>query len=238
MNLTAEQISKASGSSLENAERFRPYLNKYMDKYGVNTPNRVLAFLSQVGHESGGLKYTQEIASGSAYEGRTDLGNIYAGDGVKYKGRGLIQLTGRENYQKMSEKIGKDLIKNPQLVEQPDLATEVSVIFWKDRKRNGLTLNEWADKYDLSQPIDSVANKNILENITRAINGGVNGLTDRLERLMNGVTVIDEIKKKISSFGGSFANNKNKWLIVSSAILIFGSTIVFSIWYLKKRKAI
>ena len=238
MKLTAEQIAKASGSSLENAEKFRPYLNKYLDKYGVNTPNRVLAFLSQIGHESGGFKYTQELASGSAYEGNTDLGNVYAGDGVKYKGRGLIQLTGRANYQKMSEKTGKDLINNPQLVEQPDLATEVSVIWWKDRKRNGLTLNQWADKFDLTQPLDSANNKDIHENITRGINGGTTGISDRLQRLMNGVSIFDEIKKKISSFGGSFANNKNKWLIVSSAILIFGSTIVLSIWYLKKRKAI
>jgi putative chitinase len=239
MNLTAEQISKASGSSLENAERFRPYLNKYMDKYGVNTPNRVLAFLSQIGHESGGLKHTLEQGNLSInYEGNKDLGNIYAGDGVKYKGRGLIQLTGRANYQKMSEKTGKDLINNPQLVEQPDLATEVRVIWWKDRKRSGLTLNEWADRYDPKQPIDSANNKDILENITRAINGGINGWEDRLRRMSNGLSIFDEIKKKISSFGTSFANNKNKWLIVSSAILIFGSTIVFSIWYLKKRKAI
>jgi putative chitinase len=237
MKLTAEQIAKASGSSLENAEKFRPYLNKYLDKYGVNTPNRILAFLSQIGHESGGFKYTLERASGSAYEGNTDLGNVYAGDGVKYKGRGLIQLTGRANYQKMSEKTGKDLINNPQLVEQPDLATEVSVIWWKDRKRNGLTLNEWADKFDLTQPLDSANNKDIHENITRGINGGTTGISDRLQRLKNGVSILDEIKKKISSFGGSFTNKNNRWWLIPTIIVIFGSTIVFSIWYLKKRKA-
>ena len=116
MNLSAQEIAKATGSTLELAEKFRPYLNKYMDKYEINTPNRILAFLSQVGTESGGLKWTQELASGSAYEGRKDLGNIYAGDGVKFKGRGLIQLTGRANYEAMSKKVGKDLVNNPQLV--------------------------------------------------------------------------------------------------------------------------
>lgn len=237
MNLTASQISKASGSSLENAEKFRPYLNKYMDKYGINTPNRILAFLSQIGHESGGLRYTQELASGSAYEGNTDLGNVYAGDGVKFKGRGLIQLTGRANYQKMSEKTGKDLINNPKQVEEPDTATQVSAIWWSDRKRSGITLNEWADKFDLTQPLDLASNKDIHENITRAINGGINGLNDRLQRLINGTTIIDEIKKKVSSFGGSFTNSKNKWWIIPTAIVIFGSTIVFSIWYWRKRKA-
>lgn len=237
MNLTSAQIAKASGGSLENAERFRPYLNKYMNQYGIDTPNRVLAFLAQVGHESGGLKYTRELASGSQYEGNTDLGNIYSGDGVKFKGRGLIQLTGRDNYQKMSAKIGKDLISNPQLVEEPDTATQVSAIWWSDRKRNGITLNEWADKFDLTQPIDSVNNKSIHENITRAINGGINGLTDRAQRLANGASILDEIKKKISSYGGSFTNKNNRWWLIPTIIVIFGSTIVFSIWYLKKRKA-
>jgi putative chitinase len=236
MNLTAEQISKASGSSLENAERFRPYLNKYLDKYGVNTPNRVLAFLSQVGHESGGLKYTIEQGNYSInYEGNKDLGNIYAGDGVKYKGRGLIQLTGRANYQKMSEKTGKDLINNPQLVEQPDLATEVSVIWWKDRTRGGLTLNQWADKYDPKQPIDSANNINILDNITRAINGGINGWEDRLRRLSNGLSIFDEIKKKISSFGSSFAGKGGRWWVLPTAIIIFGSLTALTVYYLQKK---
>lgn len=197
MNLTAEQIAKATGSNLERAETFRPYLNRYMDKYSISTPNRVLAFLSQIGHESGGLKYTEEIASGNAYEGRSDLGNIYAGDGVKFKGRGLIQLTGRSNYEKMSQKVGRDLISNPQLVSEPDLATEVSAIWWSDRTRNGLTLNEWADQFNLKERVDSTNNWKVHENITRAINGGTNGIDDRATRLQQGLDIVDEIKSKI-----------------------------------------
>ena len=183
MNLTKEQIAKATGSSLENAEKFRPYLNKYMDKYEINTPNRVVAFLAQVGHESAALKTTQEYASGAAYEGRSDLGNVNPGDGVRFKGRGLIQLTGRSNYASMSNKVGKDLIANPQLVEEPDLAVQVSAIYWVDRIRNGLNLNQWADQFNLEERVDSTNNWKVHENITRAINGGTNGIDDRANRL-------------------------------------------------------
>jgi putative chitinase len=70
MNITAEIIAKGTGSTLENAEKFRPYLNKYMAKYGINTPTRIMAFLSQIGVESASLRATEEYASGEAYEGR------------------------------------------------------------------------------------------------------------------------------------------------------------------------
>jgi putative chitinase len=198
LNLTTQEIAKATGSSLENAEKFRPYLNKYMDKYEINTPNRILAFLSQIGTESGGLKYTQELASGRDYEGRKDLGNIYAGDGVRYKGRGLIQLTGRANYEKMSKKVGKDLVNNPQLVEEPDLAVEVSTIFWRDRVRNGLNLNEWADKLNLKEPISSNENWDVHTNITKAINGGTNGINDRASRLERGMEIVDRLLASVN----------------------------------------
>jgi putative chitinase len=235
MNLSAEEIAKATGSSLANAEKFRPYLNKYMEKYGINTPNRILAFLSQLGTESGGLQYTLEIASGTAYEGRTDLGNIYAGDGKKFKGRGLIQLTGRSNYSSMSQKVGKDLVTNPELVEQPELATQVSAVFWADKTRKGLTLNQWADKFDLTQPIDSTTNWDIHENITRAINGGTNGINDRASRLSSGAQIFEQIKKKASSVSKSFTSLKDKWWLIPSLLVIFGSLTAVGIWYYRKK---
>lgn len=215
MNLTAQEIAKATGSTLENAEKFRPYLNKYMEKYEINTPNRILAFLSQVGTESGSLKYTQEIASGSAYEGRKDLGNIYSGDGVRFKGRGLIQLTGRANYEKMSKKVGKDLISNPELVEQPELAVEVSTIFWRDKIRNGLNLNQWADKFNLKQPISSNSNWDVHTNITKAINGGTNGINDRANRLEQGMELVDSL---LSNIG--VGSKKTKRIVFFSFIAI------------------
>ena len=231
MNLSAEEIAKATGSTLELAEKFRPYLNKYMNRYDINTPERAIAFLAQVGTESGGLRYTKEQGKDSyfeKYEYRDDLGNNQAGDGLRFKGRGLIQLTGRANYKKMSDKVGKDLIANPQLVEEPDLAVEVSTIFWRDRIRSGLNLNEWADKLNLQQPVDSSANWSVHENITRAINGGTNGINDRADRMKRGSEIYAMIKKKVSGTG----SKKTKRIVFFSLI---GITIIgLSIYAYKK----
>lgn len=231
MNLSAQEIAKATGSTLELAEKYRPYLNKYMGKYDINTPERAIAFLAQVGTESGGLRYTKEQGNDSyfqRYEYKDDLGNTQAGDGLRFKGRGLIQLTGRANYKKMSDKVGKDLIANPQLVEEPDLAVEVSTIFWRDRMRSGLNLNEWADKFNLQQPVDSSANWSVHENITRAINGGTNGINDRADRMKGGREIYAMIKKKVSSTG----SKKTKRIVFFSFI---GITIIgLSIYAYKK----
>ena len=75
-------------------------------------------------HESGSFRYTKEIASGKAYEWRKDLGNVQAGDGVRFKGRGLIQLTGRANYALASNALGVDFVSRPELIEQPGLRND------------------------------------------------------------------------------------------------------------------
>jgi len=235
MNLSAQEIAKATGSTLELAEKYRPYLNKYMGKYDINTPERAIAFLAQIGTESGGLRYSREQGADSyfdKYEFRQDLGNTQAGDGLRFKGRGLIQLTGRANYQKMSETVGKDLVSNPQLVEEPDLAVEVSAIFWRDRIRGGLNLNQWADKLNLQQPINNPsANWNVHDNITRAINGGTNGIYDRADRMNGGREIYATIKKNLSVTSG----NKTKRIIFFSIIGI--ALISLSIYaYVKIRK--
>lgn len=137
-------------------------------KYQVNTPLRTAHFLAQVGHESLSLRYTRELASGAAYEGRTDLGNTQKGDGVRFKGRGLIQLTGRDNYSKYGTYAKLDLLKkgNEELIANtPKYALDVSLWFWDGRK-----LNNHADADDLRA-------------ITRRVNGGYNGLADRQDYL-------------------------------------------------------
>jgi putative chitinase len=139
--------------------------NEFSDKYQVNTGLRIAAFFSQVIHESGSFKYTKEIASGSAYEGRKDLGNIVPGDGVKFKGRGLIQITGRLNYGALSKSICGDdhtLLNNPELLETYPYAMESAFWFWDTRKLNPLA--------DISY----------LKTITKRINGGLNGWAERL----------------------------------------------------------
>ena len=101
------------------AEQYLPHINKAMAEGNINTPKRQAAFLAQLAHESGSLRYMEEIASGAAYEGRSDLGNTQPGDGTRYKGRGPIQLTGRSNYREAGKALGLDLEGNPRAGRQP-----------------------------------------------------------------------------------------------------------------------
>jgi putative chitinase len=135
---------------------------------GIDVPLRQSHFLAQVGHESGELRFRQEIASGQQYEGRKDLGNTEPGDGPRFKGRGLIQLTGRANYRAYGAAIGVDLLSNNQwerVATDADLAVDVACWFWQTHD-----LNPFADADDLTS-------------ITRKINGGLNGFDDRQRQL-------------------------------------------------------
>ena len=140
--------------------------------YQIDTPLRIAHFAAQVAHESDGFCTTEEYASGQAYEGRADLGNTEPGDGSRYKGRGLIQLTGRANYAAFGAMLSLDLIGNPAGVNDPALYLLVSCAFWG---RHGL--NAHADQDDLLA-------------ITRAVNGGLNGLDDRRAYLASAKTLV------------------------------------------------
>lgn len=152
-------------ATAENLEKFTQPLNETMEKYQINTPQRISCFLAQLAHESGCLKYVRELADGKAYEGRKDLGNSESGDGVKFKGRGLIQITGKINYAALSKEFGQDFLQHPELLEGPVWATMSAGWFWSTRK-----LNEFADMM-------------AFERITKRINGGLNGYADRLKYL-------------------------------------------------------
>ena len=136
-------------------------LNAAMVEFDINTPEREAMFLAQVAHESGGFNYVRELASGEAYEGRKDLGNTEAGDGVKYKGRGLIQITGKANYRDCGAALGCDFVAEPASLERADFAARSAAWFWSTRK-----LNEIADRGDFLL-------------VTKRINGGTNGFADR-----------------------------------------------------------
>jgi len=137
-------------------------LNKCLEKFNITTTNRIRHFLSQTAHESGGGKWKKELSDGWYLEGRTDIGNTQPGDGPKYKGAGYIQLTGRWNYQKFSNFIGDDRV-----MEGVDYVADkypfTSAGFWWNS--NGM--NELCDK-----------NPSV-EQVTRRVNGGYNGLSDR-----------------------------------------------------------
>jgi putative chitinase len=162
--LTKEQLKSCIPLiSSSNLDTFTEPLNKAMDKYFINNPKRIAAFLAQLAHESGSFKYVEEIASGIAYENRKDLGNIEVGDGKKFKGRGLIQITGRSNYKSVGKALGYDFISNPEALELPGPASFSAAWFWFTHG-----LNELADKGEFLK-------------ITKRINGGTNGLKDRVE---------------------------------------------------------
>lgn len=148
----------------DTVRRYYKHLITSMNSRSINTPLRRAHFLAQLGHESGSFKYTEEIASGAAYEGRTNLGNTQTGDGVKFKGRGLIQLTGRTNYVNYGASIGQDLTVDgnwTKVATDPLLAVDAAGWFWETHG-----LNAAADSDDVDK-------------VTKIINGGYNGLDDR-----------------------------------------------------------
>lgn len=134
-----------------------------MVTFGILDPTEQALYLAQISHESGGFEYLEEIASGAAYEGRADLGNTQPGDGVRYKGRGYIQLTGRNNYQNYGDLIGIDLVNNPYIASEPEVAARLAAAYWKTR-------------------VQSIGAQTSLDASTLAINGGYNGYADRQAR--------------------------------------------------------
>ena len=112
-------------------------------RYSLDTPNRQAFFLAQTAEESAGFITTTEFESGAEYNGRSDLGNTQPGDGVRFKGRGVIQLTGRANYAKFGSILGQNFVGNPEMVAQFPWAVLTAGEFWKSR-----SINECADRND------------------------------------------------------------------------------------------
>lgn len=147
-----------------NIDKFLSPLNQAMEDHNINTPMRIAHFLAQIAWESGSLKYVEEIASGAAYEGRKDLGNTEPGDGVRFKGRGLIQITGRANYKKYGDSLGLDFTHDWKwrLMAEPFYAADSAAWFWETHG-----LNELADKDEFTK-------------ITKIINGSTITVKKRL----------------------------------------------------------
>ena len=164
--MTADDLRHIMPLSGKLADLFAAPLTAAMAEFGIDTPRRCASFLAQVAHESGQLRFTRELwgptPAQRAYEGRVDLGNTFPGDGFRYRGRGLIQITGRSNFRQCGTMLGFDLLNNPELLEGPTLASRSAAWFWQ---KHGL--NDLADKDD------QVA-------ICKRINGGTNGLKERL----------------------------------------------------------
>jgi putative chitinase len=165
MSITVQRLLQILPNAGTKAGVFVPVLNTAMQRYQIVGSLRVAAFIAQIGHESGQLRYVREIwgptPTQAKYEGRADLGNTVIGDGYKYRGRGLIQITGRANYKDCGEALGVDLIDQPEQLEQPQYACLSAAWFWASRG-----LNTLADAGDFDK-------------ITRRINGGQTGAAER-----------------------------------------------------------
>lgn len=174
--------------TVENLERFFGPLNEAMMKWGINTPIRQAMFLAQVAHESGSLRYTLEIASGEQYEGRKDLGNVNPGDGIKFKGRGLIQITGRANYELYFKATGLPTNSDPVLLEGPVYASDSAGWFWTGLRNLSAVADQpgtWRrDRVD-KKTGKVIATYDPFQWITYRINGGQNGITDRVRYFHN-----------------------------------------------------
>lgn len=172
MQITAWQLQAGTGCNVARADTWLPHVQRGCGIFGIDTPTRLSAFLAQIGHESGRLVYVREIWGPTPqqvrYEGRSDLGNVQPGDGKRYMGRGLIQTTGRSNYVATREGLRSyvpgvpDFEADPVALELPEWAALSAAWYWHSRG-----LNPLADAGDF-------------ERITRRINGGTNGLADRL----------------------------------------------------------
>lgn len=161
--LTKEELSGVM-PRLPRARRelYFPHLTAAMVEFGITSYLREAAFLAQLAHESSQLRYMEEIASGAAYEGRRDLGNVQKGDGRRYKGRGPIQLTGRANYRKYGRLLGLDLEGDPDRAATPEVGFRIAGHYWE------------------SHGLNELAEERRFQLITRRINGGLNGYADRL----------------------------------------------------------
>ena len=164
--MTPTVLANSTGSSLLRAAMFQPLIDKAAPEFEINTQERMAAFLAQVGHESGGLRYLTEIwgptPAQRRYEGRVDLGNTRPGDGLRFLGRGLIQITGRNNYAAESIASGIDFLANPQRLAEPLNAVRSAMRYWQTHG-----CNELADVGDYKAA-------------TRAVNGGYNGYVERV----------------------------------------------------------
>ena len=184
ITLTPDLLQRATGCASAAARQYAQPLADACAAYAIDTPQRLAAFLAQVGHESGGLRWVAEIwgptAAQARYEGRADLGNTQPGDGYRYRGRGLIQTTGRDNYRTLTQRLRARGMSCPDFETYPDalLLPEWAVLsaadFWARRG-----CNAYADSGDF-------------EALTRRINGGLNGIDDRRRRLRIAQAALDE----------------------------------------------
>lgn len=161
-----------------------------LESYDITSRLRIAHFLGQTCEESAGYRTTEEFASGKEYEGRQDLGNTQRGDGPRYKGRGLLQLTGRANYADYGKALAVDLVNNPTLAAQPALSLKIACEYWK--------------RHDINADCD----RDDAQAVTRKVNGGLNGLSDRIaftQKAKTAVARLQAVQLSGAASGGATA---------------------------------
>lgn len=188
MLITAETLARvAGGPANANMQSTIAGLRKAGVGAGLERPHRLAMFLGQLAHESGGWRHDREIwgptAAQKRYEGRKDLGNTHPGDGSRFRGRGPIQLTGRHNYARFTAWAQKldahapDFTANPDAINTDPWEGLSAIWYWQSGNPTGRSLNSLADAGDY-------------EAVTRRINGGLNGYTDRQARYARAALVL------------------------------------------------
>ena len=173
--MTPALLQAATGCTAARAQLFAPHLAAACAAYGIDTPQRLAAFLAQIAHESGSLRYVLELDDGRRYEGRRDLGNTQPGDGPRYRGRGLIQATGRANYRALAERLrpfdAPDFEDFPEALEEPRWAAWSAADWW-----GAHGLNDLADRGEF------IAIGREINRGSRYSSKPANGEADRLAR--------------------------------------------------------
>lgn len=162
--------------------------NATFQEFAIDTPARQAAFLAQVSHESNGFLWLREMwgptPAQRAYEPPSrkaqDLGNLQSGDGFKYRGRGLIQITGRANYTACGEALGLPLEDQPDLLEEPVNATRSAGWFWAYGAGQRLSLAAKTHGIQVGTNLNELADVGDFKGITLAVNGGLNGEAERI----------------------------------------------------------
>ncbi|WP_374090582.1 glycoside hydrolase family 19 protein [Methylomicrobium lacus] len=178
--ITENHLAAIAGKPTPLMDELADWINKICPGYDIDTPHEYAHFLAQACHETDHFRTLQEYASGKAYEGRKDLGNTRPGDGVRFKGRGIFQTTGRANYLQLGLKKGQDdlFINSPELLEKPEYAVWSACEFWASRQ-----LNDQANQADndvLKKKYKGAVHDVFpVEFISISINGGLNGIDER-----------------------------------------------------------
>ena len=175
-----EHLAAISGATTSLMPALADWMNQTCPTYEIDTPQEYCHFLAQACHETDHFRTLREYASGSAYEGRTDLGNTQPGDGVKFKGRGIFQTTGRGNYLQLGIKQGhRDMfINKPELLEQPQYAVWSACEYWKARGLNDVANHPDNDLLKKKYK-GNIIDVSPVEFISITINGGYNGMDER-----------------------------------------------------------